>query len=217
MVALAIRSNLLKPQLFFSSSESVFSRHHLLFGNYVFSVHVQDCSALLAYEQPEKSTVGYLLEDSQRELVADAVNAFVLSLNPSLDDRKSCLQSHLEKLLRQLTACFLERRSLNGDQGEAFHIRRILEASVRRVQLSKIKLLCLDSLHISRWLSARPKVEVYACLSYFKVEVLCIKYVSGFLHCSVLWFFLHVNVCISERYSQTVQLIVNYRFLHIGS
>lgn len=94
---------------------------------------LKDCSALLVYEQPEKSSVGYLLEDSQREIVADAVNAFVLSVNPNLEDRKSCLQSHLEKLLRQLTACFLERRSLNGDQGEAFHIRRILEASVRRV------------------------------------------------------------------------------------
>ncbi|KAK1371988.1 SPla/RYanodine receptor (SPRY) domain-containing protein [Heracleum sosnowskyi] len=91
------------------------------------------CDYIQVYEQPEKSTVGYLLEDSQRELVADAVNAFVLSVNPNLKDRKSCLQSHLEKLWRQLTACFLERRSLNGDQGEAFHIRRILEASVRRV------------------------------------------------------------------------------------
>ncbi|XP_017220042.1 ran-binding protein M homolog isoform X2 [Daucus carota subsp. sativus] len=75
---------------------------------------LKDCSALLVYAQLEKSSVGYLLEDSQREIVVDAVNAFVLSVNPNLEDRKSCSQSHLEKLLRQLTACFLEGRSLNG-------------------------------------------------------------------------------------------------------
>lgn len=65
--------------------------------------------------------------------MADAVNALILSTNPNLKDTHSCLQSYLERLLRQLTACFLERRSLNGDQGEAFHIRRILEGGVRRV------------------------------------------------------------------------------------
>lgn len=94
---------------------------------------LKDCAALLAYEQPQKSSVGYLLEESQREIVADAVNALILSTNPNLKDTHSCLQSYLERLLGQLTACFLERRSLNGDQGEAFHIRRILEGGVRRV------------------------------------------------------------------------------------
>ncbi|KAJ6696852.1 hypothetical protein OIU85_003229 [Salix viminalis] len=34
---------------------------------------VRDCVALLAYEQPQKCSAGYLLEDSQREIVADAV------------------------------------------------------------------------------------------------------------------------------------------------
>lgn len=152
------------------------------FGNWLFSVLVQDCSALLVYEQPEKSSVGYLLEDSQREIVADAVNAFVLSVNPNLEDRKSCLQSHLEKLLRQLTACFLERRLLNGDQGEAFHIRRILEASVRRVQLFKISFV-LDSPNSgsSNQMVVRksPKVEVSTCLAYLRIEILCnIIYIS---------------------------------------
>ncbi|KAF9661594.1 hypothetical protein SADUNF_Sadunf19G0085000 [Salix dunnii] len=80
---------------------------------------VRDCVALLAYEQPEKCSAGYLLEDSQREIVADAVNALILSTDPNVKDSQSCLRSHLERLLRQLTVCCLERRSLNGDQGEA--------------------------------------------------------------------------------------------------
>ncbi|AEE31799.1 Ran-binding protein M [Arabidopsis thaliana] len=89
---------------------------------------VEDCFALLAYEKPEESSVWYFLEDSQRELVADAVNAAILSTNPNKKDvQRSChLQSHLEKLLRQLTVCCLERRSLNGDQGETFRLRHVL-------------------------------------------------------------------------------------------
>ncbi|KAJ6762120.1 RAN BINDING PROTEIN 9-RELATED [Salix koriyanagi] len=78
---------------------------------------VRDCVALLAYEQPQKCSAGYLLEDSQREIVADAVNAMILSTDPNVKDSQSCLRSHLESLLRQLTVCCLERRSLNGDQG----------------------------------------------------------------------------------------------------
>ncbi|CAI9755952.1 unnamed protein product [Fraxinus pennsylvanica] len=88
---------------------------------------VKDCSSLLAYEEPDKSTVGYLLRESQRELVADAINAMILATNPNVKDAKCCLQSRLERLLRQLTACFLERRSLNGG-GEAFDLRRILNS-----------------------------------------------------------------------------------------
>lgn len=83
---------------------------------------------MLAYEEPNKSPVGYLLEESQRENVADAVNAMILSTNPDLKDRKSCLHSYLEMLLRQLTACFLQKRLLNGNQGEAFHLQRVLLA-----------------------------------------------------------------------------------------
>ncbi|KAJ0587905.1 putative transcription factor interactor and regulator LisH family [Helianthus annuus] len=89
---------------------------------------VKDCAALLAYEEPNKSTVGYLLEESQREKVADAVNAIILSTNPDLKDHKSCLHSYLETLLRQLSACFLQKRLLNGNQGEAFHLQRVLLA-----------------------------------------------------------------------------------------
>lgn len=89
---------------------------------------VKDCGALLAYEDPKKSWVGYLLEDAQRENVADAVNAMILSTNPEVKERRSCLHSYLERLLRQLTACFLEKRLLNGNQGEAFQLRRVLIA-----------------------------------------------------------------------------------------
>ncbi|KAL9308391.1 Ran-binding protein M [Arabidopsis thaliana] len=94
---------------------------------------VEDCFALLAYEKPEESSVWYFLEDSQRELVADAVNAAILSTNPNKKDvQRSChLQSHLEKLLRQLTVCCLERRSLNGDQGETFRLRHVLNNNNR--------------------------------------------------------------------------------------
>uniref|UniRef100_A0A1J3CZW9 Ran-binding protein 10 n=1 Tax=Noccaea caerulescens TaxID=107243 RepID=A0A1J3CZW9_NOCCA len=95
---------------------------------------VEDCFALLVYEKPEESSVGYFLDDSQRELVADAVNAAILSTNPNKKDvQRSChLHSHLEKLLRQLTVCCLERRSLNGDQGETFRLHHVLNNSSTR-------------------------------------------------------------------------------------
>ncbi|KAI8551051.1 hypothetical protein RHMOL_Rhmol06G0154800 [Rhododendron molle] len=92
----------------------------------VIEVVKHDCAALLAYEQPQQSSVGYLLSESQREIVADTVNAMILSTNPNVEDSQGCLHSYLERLLRQLTACYLERRSLNGDQGEAFQLRRVL-------------------------------------------------------------------------------------------
>lgn len=91
---------------------------------------VKDCAGLLAYEDPKKSGgLGYLVEDSQRENLADAVNAMILSTNPEeANTKRSCLHSYLERLLRQLTACFLEKRLLNGNQGEAFHLPRVLLA-----------------------------------------------------------------------------------------
>ena len=83
---------------------------------------IQDCFALLVYPKPVESPVGYFLEDSQRELVADAVNAAILS-----NKKDAChLHSHLEMLLRQLTVCCLERRSMNGDQGETFRLHHVL-------------------------------------------------------------------------------------------
>ncbi|KAF4363618.1 hypothetical protein F8388_002159 [Cannabis sativa] len=90
---------------------------------------VKDCVALLAYQRPHESSVGYLLEETQREVVADTVNAMILSTNPNMKDSQSFLHSYLERLLRQLTACCLERRSLNGDQGEAFHLHSVLDSN----------------------------------------------------------------------------------------
>ncbi|XP_043709047.1 ran-binding protein M homolog [Telopea speciosissima] len=89
---------------------------------------LQDCIALLAYEEPMKSPVGHLLHMSQREVVADAVNAMVLSTNPNMKDSQSYLQSYLERLLRQLATSCLERRSLHGDQGETFQLNRVLQS-----------------------------------------------------------------------------------------
>ncbi|KAG1370032.1 putative Ran-binding protein M [Cocos nucifera] len=92
---------------------------------------LEDVVALLAYNPPLESCVGYLLEMSQREFVADAVNAAVLSTNPNLKDPESCMHTVLEKLLRQLTLCSLERRAFNEDQGEAFHLHRELHGAGR--------------------------------------------------------------------------------------
>lgn len=90
-------------------------------------LHLQDCLALLAYERPQESPMAYLLHFGQREVVADAVNAYVLNTNPSLPSPGKCPQSALEKLLRQLTACHVEKRFLNGGQGEVFRLHRILQ------------------------------------------------------------------------------------------
>ncbi|KAF3588134.1 hypothetical protein F2Q69_00030041 [Brassica cretica] len=89
---------------------------------------IEDCFALLVYPKPVESPVGYFLEDSQRELVADAVNAAILS-----NKKDAChLHSHLEMLLRQLTVCCLERRSMNGDQGETFRLHHVLNNNSTR-------------------------------------------------------------------------------------
>ncbi|KAL9250136.1 Ran-binding protein M-like protein [Drosera capensis] len=93
-----------------------------------FEVLLKDTVALLAYEDPQKSPVRYLLQDSQREVVADTLNAMILSANPSIKDKRNWLHSYLEKVLRQLTACCLEIRSFNGGQGEAFDLHRVLSA-----------------------------------------------------------------------------------------
>ncbi|KAG0500948.1 hypothetical protein HPP92_001020 [Vanilla planifolia] len=87
---------------------------------------LEDVVALLAYEEPTKSCVGYLLEPAQREFVADAVNAMVLTTNLDAKYPEDPAASRLEMLLKQLTQCSLERRELNGDQGEAFDLHRVV-------------------------------------------------------------------------------------------
>uniref|UniRef100_A0A0C9RRK1 TSA: Wollemia nobilis Ref_Wollemi_Transcript_18965_1607 transcribed RNA sequence n=1 Tax=Wollemia nobilis TaxID=56998 RepID=A0A0C9RRK1_9CONI len=87
---------------------------------------LKDAIALLAYEDPENSSLGYLLSLAQREAVADAVNAMVLSTNSALQNPECVLKSSLEKLLKQLTVCCLERRHLNGQEGEIFSLHKLL-------------------------------------------------------------------------------------------
>lgn len=96
------------------------------FGTHGYQHLLQDCVALLAYEHPAESPVGYLLKLGQREAVADAVNLVILATDPALSSSKSFPQSTLEKLLRQLTACHTEKWLLNGGQGEVFRLHRIL-------------------------------------------------------------------------------------------
>ncbi|KAJ0977266.1 hypothetical protein J5N97_012740 [Dioscorea zingiberensis] len=90
---------------------------------------LEEIVGLLAYGDPSNSCVGYLLDAAHREFVTDAVNAVILSTNPDIKDSESILQSHLEKLLRQLTVCCLEKRTVNADQGEAFYLHRELQSS----------------------------------------------------------------------------------------
>ncbi|KAJ7522175.1 hypothetical protein O6H91_19G086200 [Diphasiastrum complanatum] len=90
---------------------------------------LQDCVALLAYENPAESPVGYLFKLGQREAVADAVNACVMGTNPVLLSSGQSPQSSLEKLLRQLTACQAEMRFFYGGQGEVFRLHKILQGS----------------------------------------------------------------------------------------
>ncbi|XP_074561534.1 ran-binding protein M homolog [Curcuma longa] len=89
---------------------------------------LEDIVGLLAYKVPEESSLGYLLDLPQREFVADAVNAAVLSTNPASKDPNRCMYSCLEKLLKQLTLCSLERRAMNEDQGEAFYLHTELQS-----------------------------------------------------------------------------------------
>ncbi|KAL0910217.1 hypothetical protein M5K25_021174 [Dendrobium thyrsiflorum] len=64
-----------------------------------------DVIALLAYEDPTKSCVGHLLHLGQREFVADAVNAMVLTTSSGSKRTEDWAFSHYEKLLKQLTQC----------------------------------------------------------------------------------------------------------------
>ncbi|KAL9234615.1 hypothetical protein vseg_009469 [Gypsophila vaccaria] len=98
------------------------------FGRQEYEELVRECVALLAYEEPAKSPLGYLLGESQRDVVADSVNAMILSTNPNMNDSQSCLHSQLDKLVRQLTVCCLEKRSLNADQGEVFYLPSVLHS-----------------------------------------------------------------------------------------
>ncbi|KAL8058321.1 hypothetical protein ABFX02_03G010700 [Erythranthe guttata] len=70
---------------------------------------VKSCEALVMYDEPP-SSVRYLLGESQRELVADAVNAMVISTNPNITDVTFCTQSRLERLLSEARSWIMNAR-----------------------------------------------------------------------------------------------------------
>jgi hypothetical protein len=103
----------------------------------------QDVVALIAYEQPEASPLGYLLQLGQREVVADAVNAAILqaasagagssgavdggaaatSSSSSAAAGATMPQSSLEAILRQLVAArTVLREEVSGGMGEVFEL-----------------------------------------------------------------------------------------------
>ncbi|KAJ3675514.1 hypothetical protein LUZ60_004556 [Juncus effusus] len=108
-----------------------YGRSHLAkyYINKSFDSLLKETVALLAYKDPVNSSVGYLLSPKQREFVADSVNSAVLATNPNLKDPESSMVSCLERLLRQLTACSLERRNLGENHGEVFFLHRELKWS----------------------------------------------------------------------------------------
>ncbi|KAG7557181.1 CRA domain [Arabidopsis suecica] len=60
-----------------------------------------DCSALLECKNVEESGAAYLLGETQKQIVAAAVNETILSTNPVNTDQRS---SSLERFLRQFEA-----------------------------------------------------------------------------------------------------------------
>ncbi|CAA0809884.1 SPla/RYanodine receptor (SPRY) domain-containing protein [Striga hermonthica] len=96
---------------------------------------VKECASLLAFEQSSKSPVGYLFRESQRELVADAVNAMILSTNPNVKDISLCKHSCLERLIKQIPPPE-SRASNSGDVGSGenrcsaiFYVIHFLQSS----------------------------------------------------------------------------------------
>ncbi|XWS15390.1 hypothetical protein CRYUN_Cryun35bG0092800 [Craigia yunnanensis] len=81
------------------------------YGLFAFDDLVKDCVALLAYKHPQVSFVGYLLEESQHDVMADAVNAMILSTNPNMKNMQGCLQSYLETT--QAANCLLFGEKVN--------------------------------------------------------------------------------------------------------
>eukprot|EP00698_Gefionella_okellyi_P024600 TRINITY_DN8735_c0_g1_i1.p1 TRINITY_DN8735_c0_g1~~TRINITY_DN8735_c0_g1_i1.p1 ORF type:complete len:410 (-),score=76.06 TRINITY_DN8735_c0_g1_i1:99-1328(-) len=76
---------------------------------------LENAMALLAYQDPSASDVGYLMQQSQRDSVADIVNGRILA---SLGQPT---YSALEKALRHLAATHEALRESCGQKGEHFH------------------------------------------------------------------------------------------------
>lgn len=98
------------------------SQHHDAF--------LMDALSLLAYEQPEKSEVSYLMSTEQREAVADIVNSamHVASLPSGEADGLSAfsLISKLEYALLQLCRVHQGLFDENQRQGKAFQLKEHL-------------------------------------------------------------------------------------------
>ncbi|KAI8467332.1 MAG: SPRY-domain-containing protein [Monoraphidium minutum] len=105
---------------------------------------LKDVVALIVYEDPEASPLGHLMSRRQREKVADAVNAAVLSEAAGggegaggeggeggggaaeQQQQQQPLQSSLERLLAQLVAVQGALHDEAGGRGEPFDLRRHL-------------------------------------------------------------------------------------------
>lgn len=87
---------------------------------------LHDTVALIAYEEPEDSPMQQLLDDAQREVVADVVNAALLASASGKPKWEVKPQAHLEQILRQLVAVHGEKLDCNGGQGEIFSLQKQL-------------------------------------------------------------------------------------------
>ncbi|KAL3159307.1 hypothetical protein ABBQ32_011261 [Trebouxia sp. C0010 RCD-2024] len=87
---------------------------------------LHDTVALIAYEEPEESPMYQLLDDAQREVVADVVNAALLASASGKPKWEAKPQAHLEQILRQLVAVRAEKLECSGGQGEAFSLPKYL-------------------------------------------------------------------------------------------
>lgn len=66
---------------------------------------VQDVVALIAYEHPEQSPLAHLLQLSQREVVADAVNAAILQASASGSSADGAAAVSSKPQVRRLCGC----------------------------------------------------------------------------------------------------------------
>lgn len=89
---------------------------------------LHDTVALIAYEEPEESPMCQLLDNAQRQVVADVVNAALLAAATGKPKWEVKPQAHLEQILRQLVAVHIEKLHCNGGQGEVFKLQKHMAA-----------------------------------------------------------------------------------------
>jgi hypothetical protein len=79
---------------------------------------LKDCCALLCFHEPQNSPVGHLLLLSQRENVADKLNAAIIE--------RVSTASKLETLLRFVAVAHQTIREANGNKGEIFSLSNFI-------------------------------------------------------------------------------------------